>query len=138
MPYDPPTRAPEPAGPPIEPPWRGETYYEMAALKASPWDWKVSTYIFIAGLAGSAQIIATVADLAGGERARGIVRRGRHLALLAPLVGGPLLIADLHTPQRWYNMLRIFRRTSPMSIGTYVLSTFTLSSAAAALLPEKA
>ncbi|MGA7260526.1 MAG: NrfD/PsrC family molybdoenzyme membrane anchor subunit [Stellaceae bacterium] len=42
----------------------------------------------------------------------------------AAVVGGPLLIIDLHTPQRWYNMLRIFRTTSPMSIGTWVLMSF--------------
>src|SRR6185437_6866148 len=35
------------------------TYYDQPALKASPWGWKVSTYIFVSGLAGSAQIIAT-------------------------------------------------------------------------------
>ena len=123
MPYDAPPSSPGGA-------WRGETYYGLPALKASPWDWKVSAYIFIAGLAGSAQIIATAADLFGGARARGVVSRGRHLALLAPAVGGPLLIADLHTPQRFYNMFRIFRGTSPMSIGTYVLSGFSLFSIA--------
>ena len=53
------------------------------------------------------------------------MRRGRYLALLAPLLGAPLLIYDLHTPQRFYNMLRIFRRTSPMSIGTWVLMGFS-------------
>jgi formate-dependent nitrite reductase membrane component NrfD len=107
-------------------PWRGETYYGLPSLKRSPWDWKVSAYIYVAGLSGSAQIIATAADLAGGPQAQGIVRRGRYLSLLAPAIGGPLLIADLHTPQRFYNMLRIFRATSPMSIGTYVFSAFSL------------
>ena len=32
--------------------WRGDTYYGLPSVKASPWDWKVSAYIFIAGLAG--------------------------------------------------------------------------------------
>jgi protein NrfD len=43
---------------------------------------------------------------------------------LATVLGGPLLIIDLHTPQRWYNVLRIFRQTSPMSIGTWGLVSF--------------
>jgi formate-dependent nitrite reductase membrane component NrfD len=34
------------------------------------------------------------------------------------------LIRDLHTPSRWYNMLRIFRPTSPMSIGSWTLAAF--------------
>ena len=49
---------------------------------------------------------------------------GRAIALAGAIVGGILLIIDLHTKQRFYNMLRIFRPTSPMSIGTYVLMGF--------------
>ena len=105
------------------------TYYEQPALKPSPWGWMVSGYMSIAGLAGSAQILATAADLAGGGHYNAIVRNGRYLALAGTVIGGPLLIADLHTPQRFYNMLRIFRPTSPMSIGTYVLLGFASCSA---------
>jgi formate-dependent nitrite reductase membrane component NrfD len=101
------------------------TYYEQPALKPSLWGWLVSGYISIGGIAGSAQILAAAADLAGDGRYRVIVRNGRYLALAGAAVGAPLLIADLHTPQRFYNMLRIFRPTSPMSIGTYVLLGFS-------------
>lgn len=121
-----------PETPPARAGYQGETYYQRPALKASPFDWKVSAYIFVGGLAGASQLVATVADLAGGGRHGRVVRNGRYLALLGALAGAPLLIADLHTPQRWYNMLRIFRRTSPMSIGTWVLSTFGLFSAVTA------
>lgn len=117
--------------------WQGETYYGLPSIKQSPWDWKVSVYIFIAGLAGSAQVIGTAADLVGGMSARGTVRRARHLALLGPAIGAPLLVADLHTPKRFYNMLRIFRPTSPMSIGTYVLSSFSVFSVAAAVADDE-
>jgi formate-dependent nitrite reductase membrane component NrfD len=104
------------------------TYYDQPQLKKSHWGGRVASYIFIAGLSGSAQLIATAADLAGGEREQGVVERGRHIALVAVVLGPPLLIWDLHTPERFYNMLRIFRRTSPMSIGTYILSSFSLFS----------
>lgn len=100
------------------------TYYDQPALKPSSYGWKVSAYIFVGGLGGSAQILATLADLADGERFAEIVRNGRYLALAGAAVGAPLLIFDLHTPQRFYNMLRIFRSTSPMSIGSYVLVGF--------------
>lgn len=106
------------------------TYYDQPALKPSFWGWKVSAYIFIGGMSGAAQIIATTADLAGAERYRTVVRDGRFLALAGAALGAPLLIADLHTPQRFYNMLRIFRPTSPLSIGTYVLTGFTALSTA--------
>jgi formate-dependent nitrite reductase membrane component NrfD len=105
------------------------TYYEQPALKPSPWGWMVSGYMSIAGLAGSAQVLATAADLAGGGKHSTIIRNGRYLAVAGAAIGAPLLIADLHTPQRFYNMLRIFRPTSPMSIGTYVLLGFAGCSA---------
>jgi formate-dependent nitrite reductase membrane component NrfD len=105
------------------------TYYDQPALKPSTWGWLVSGYMAIAGLAGSAQILATAADLAGGDRYSAMVRNGRYLALVGAAAGAPLLIADLHTPRRFYNMLRIFRSTSPMSIGTYVLLGFSGCSA---------
>jgi protein NrfD len=109
------------------------TYYDQPQLKPSHYGMPVALYIFIAGLSGASQMIATAADLAGGERNRGLVRRGRYISLLAVGLGPPLLIWDLHTPQRFYNMLRIFRGTSPMSIGTYVLSGFALFSSATAM-----
>jgi protein NrfD len=106
----------------------GVTYYDQPQLKPSLYGWRVALYIFVAGLSGGSQMLAAAADLFGGERSRGIVRRGRTLALLAVAAGPGLLIADLHYPRRFYNMLRIFRPTAPMSIGTYVLSTFSLFS----------
>ena len=111
------------------------TYYDQPQLKKSHWGARVALYIFIAGVSGGAQLIATAADLAGDDQNGGVVRRGRHIALLAVVFGPPLLIWDLHTPRRFYNMLRIFRRTSPMSIGTYVLSGFSLLSIVTAAAP---
>lgn len=110
-------------------PYGGESYYGLAPLKPAPWAWKVSTYLFVSGLAGAAQVIAAAADRAGGTQARPIVRDARIMAAAGGLVGAVLLVADLRTPQRWYNMLRIFRPTSPMSIGTYLLSSFGAATA---------
>jgi protein NrfD len=112
--------------------YRGPTYYGQPALKPSPWTWEVATYMFLAGLGGSAQILATAADLLGGPGARSVVRHGRYLAVASSVLGAPLLISDLKTPGRWYNMLRIFRATSPTSIGSYILTTFGGASALAA------
>ncbi|MBV8592222.1 MAG: polysulfide reductase NrfD [Acetobacteraceae bacterium] len=60
---------------------------------------------------------------------RSLVRRGRYLSLIGTGIGPVLLIIDLHTPRRFYNMLRIFKPTSPMSIGSYILSVFSVFSA---------
>ncbi len=101
-----------------------ETYYDRPALKPSLYGWRVALYMFVGGMAGAAQILATVADLLGVQGGAHVILTGRALALAGAILGGVLLILDLHTKQRFYNMLRIFRATSPMSIGTYVLLGF--------------
>jgi len=104
--------------------YRGETYYGRPVLKPSPYGQLIASYLFVGGIAGASQIIATVADWTGDRRNRFITRAGRYLSLAGILASPLFLIADLRTPERWYNMLRIFRRTSPMSIGSWTLSAF--------------
>src|SRR5437588_2100493 len=114
-------------------PYHGETYYGRPALKATTYHWLVTLYLFVGGLAGTAQLVSTLADLGNGKRNRSLVRAGRYLGFAGALLSPVLLTADLHTPSRWYNMLRIFRRTSPMSIGSWVLFAFGGLSTVAAL-----
>ena len=102
--------------------WDGPTYYGRPQLKPAPFDnGLVGGYIFLAGLSGSSSLLSAIADLVGGPGARRVVRQGRRLALLAPTLGSPLLIKDLHTPKRFYNMMRVFKPRSPMSVGTWIL-----------------
>ena len=104
--------------------WQGQTYYGRSQLKAAPFNvYAVGGYIFLAGLSGGAMIVSTIAEQAGHRD--GVGRRGRFLSVLAPTIGSALLVWDLHTPQRFMNMMRIAKRTSPMSIGTWILLSFT-------------
>lgn len=122
------------------PEWDGRSYYGRQQLKPAPFNNAlVGTYVFLAGLSGAAQVLSTLIDLTHGRRAGGTVRRGRFLSLLAPTVGALGLITDLHTPQRFYNMLRVFKTTSPMSFGSWILVGFGAGStltAAAQLLAD--
>lgn len=104
--------------------YEGPTYHGQPALKASSYGALVWGYTWLAGLAGSAQLLATLGDVSGRQDLRGMVRQGRTMAAFLTLLGAGLLVADLHTPQRFYQMLRIFRSSSPMSIGNYLLTSF--------------
>ncbi len=104
--------------------YRGETYYGLPPIKSSYYGWLIVAYFFIGGLASPLPFIANIVDLFGRKQDRGVVRAGRYIALLGALISPVLLIGDLHTPRRWYNMLRIYRRTSAMSIGAWALATF--------------
>jgi hypothetical protein len=49
-------------------------------------------------------------------------------------VGTLCLILDLHTPNRFYNMLRLVKTTSPMSLGSWGLIGFSIMSSVTAAL----
>jgi protein NrfD len=106
--------------------YSGQTYYGRRQLKPAPFnEFLVGGYVFLAGLSGAAQMLATVLDF-GPDRGNGpTVRNGRLLSLLAPTIGSVCLIYDLHTPKRFYNMLRLVKTTSPMSLGTWALVAFS-------------
>jgi formate-dependent nitrite reductase membrane component NrfD len=107
------------------------TYHDQPALKPSLYGWTVALYIFVGGLSGGIQILVTAIDVMKIPDAATLILSGRAIALAGAILGGILLIIDLHTKHRFYNMLRIFRPTSPMSIGTYVLMSFGFWSFAA-------
>jgi formate-dependent nitrite reductase membrane component NrfD len=110
-----------------------ETYHNQPALKAPHWRWLVITYFFLGGMAGGTQVIASLCDLCGHRRDRPLVRIGRYFALAAVTVCPILLILDLMRPDRFYNMLRVFKLRSPMSLGTWILTTFSTVSGLAAV-----
>jgi formate-dependent nitrite reductase membrane component NrfD len=114
--------------------YQGETYYDQPPIKPTHYGWVIVTYLFIGGLAGGAQWIATLADWVGDSDDQAVVRAGRYIALLGALASPALLIADLHKPERWYNMLRIARlKTSAMSLGAWTLSAFGVLSGISAV-----
>lgn len=119
-------------------PYGGETYYGLPGLKPGHYKWLIAGYLWVGGMTGAAAVLAAVADFVGSAADRDVVRIGRYLALAGGIVSPVLLIVDLHTPQRFFNMLRIFRRTSAMSIGVYILTPFGVFGglAAAAQLAE--
>src|SRR4051812_49970375 len=65
--------------------------------------------------------MAAGADLTGAARLRRACWLGSFGALLASLV---LLVADLGRPERFHHMLRVVKPTSPMSVGTWILSAY--------------
>lgn len=106
-------------------------YYSRPILKEPVWTPEVGVYFFAGGLAGASAGLAFVSRLVGN---RTLARRALLGALAGIAVSPPLLIVDLGRPERFLHMLRVFKPTSPMSIGTWVLTAFggTLASAAAA------
>jgi len=95
------------------------SYYGLPVIKAPHWKWLVILYFFLGGLAGGSATIATIADLFSKDRA--LVRASRYLSLAAVLPCPPLLVLDLGRPERAFNMFRVVKLKSPMSLGSWAL-----------------
>ena len=107
-------------------------YHGLPLLKGPVWTWEVPTYFFVGGAAGAAAVLSAAAQLAGADEK--LVRDARWIAAAGATLSTPLLIADLGRPERFLNMLRVFKLQSPMSVGAWTLAVFgTASSASAAV-----
>jgi formate-dependent nitrite reductase membrane component NrfD len=112
------------ARPPVpypQDPSKEPSYYDVSPLKSPPWKWEIAGYFFLGGLSAGAYAISRMAECHGGERYRDVTRVGAWTALLSFLPCPPLLIHDLGDPKRFHHMLRIFKPSSPMSLGTWTL-----------------
>jgi hypothetical protein len=123
-----------PSGSPFPEAGAEHGYYGLPIVKAPVWTWEVPLYFFVGGAAGASSLIALAAQLSGASPA--LVRDARWIAAIGAAASGPLLILDLGRPERFLNMLRVFKLQSPMSVGAWTLSLFGTASAAAAMGEE--
>lgn len=100
-------------------------YYGVPPIKKPHWKWEIVLYFFLGGVASGAYTIATFAEVYGDGRYRNLIRAGRYIALPCLMISPLLLIKDLGKPSRFFNMLRIFKIKSPMSMGTWGLVAFS-------------
>jgi len=96
-------------------------YYGEPVVRPPVWTWEIPVYFFVGGAAGMAPLIACSA----------LVLRQTELAYVALWIAGMgaivspiLLIMDLGRPRLFLNMLRVFKRQSPMSVGAWILVFF--------------
>jgi DMSO reductase anchor subunit len=106
------------------------SYYGRPILKEVPWKSDIPAYFFLGGLSAGASMLGAGADLTG----RPALRRSMRLAAGSSLAGGTyFLIHDLGRPGRFVNMLRVFRPTSPMNMGSWLLAAYGPLAGTAAL-----
>jgi hypothetical protein len=97
------------------------SYYGRPIVKAPVWKHDIPAYLFTGGLAAGSSMLAAGADLTGRPAMR---RAGRLTALAALGASTYFLVNDLGRPARFHHMLRVAKPTSPMSMGTWILSAF--------------
>ena len=99
------------------------SYYGNSIINPPVWEeLNIAGYLFAGGLAGASSLIAAGADVTGRSR---LARRSRLCASAAIGVSLLALIRDLGRPARFINMLRVFKPSSPMSVGTWILVAYS-------------
>jgi formate-dependent nitrite reductase membrane component NrfD len=113
------------------------TYYDRPVLKEPVWIWAVPAYFYAGGVAGAAATLGAAASTSGVEELEVLERRCRALAAAGTLAGTALLIHDLGRPERFLNMLRVVRPSSPLNLGSWLLSAATTTAVVAAVAARR-
>ncbi|MFE9836577.1 NrfD/PsrC family molybdoenzyme membrane anchor subunit [Streptomyces sp. NPDC005551] len=99
-----------------------ESYYGRPVIKAPSWEPRdIAGYFFLGGLAGAGSVFAAGAQLTGRTATATALKVS---SLAAVSLSGAALVHDLGRPDRFVNMLRVFKPTSPMSVGSWLLSAY--------------
>jgi formate-dependent nitrite reductase membrane component NrfD len=85
------------------------SYYGRPIVKEPVWQPEIPCYFFTGGIAGGCAVLHGVAKLLGQER---LGRTALYVGAVADAVSPLLLISDLGRPERFLNMLRMFKVTS--------------------------
>jgi formate-dependent nitrite reductase membrane component NrfD len=107
------------------------SYYGRPVLKEPVWKQEIPWYLFTGGLGGASAVLSAAARITGNER---LARRSIYIGAASDAVSPLLLIADLGRPERFLNMLRVFKVTSPMSVGSWILGVSSSASSLSAFL----
>ena len=113
------------------------SYYGRQILKTPVWNWMIAAYLFAGGLSAGSAMLAAGADLTGRPQLAKVSRIGSLVSILASLY---FLVGDLGRPERFHHMLRVAKPSSPMSMGTWILTAYgpgPVVAAAAELMPKR-
>jgi formate-dependent nitrite reductase membrane component NrfD len=103
--------------PPAEP----RSYYGRPVIKEPVWTAEIPAYFFAGGMAAACAPLALGASLSGNPA---LARSASGVALAGAALSPVLLVSELGRPERFLNMLRLVKPTSPMSVGVWVLGAF--------------
>jgi len=108
-----------------------ESYYGRPILKEPTWKREIPWYFYTGGIGGASSVLHGLARLTGNTP---LARTSLYIGAAADAVSPLLLIKDLGRPERFLNMFRVFKVTSPMSVGSWILLVSGSASNTAAVL----
>ncbi len=114
-------------------------YSTGPVTKAPDWHALVAWDLLLNSLATGLFLVAALGELAAPAVFTAVAKVAYPVALVFLLTDLLLLVLDLGDPWRFHHMLRVFKPSSPMSLGTWCLTIYSLPltvAAGLALLPE--
>ncbi|PVZ06861.1 NrfD/PsrC family molybdoenzyme membrane anchor subunit [Actinomycetospora cinnamomea] len=100
----------------------GSSYYGLPVLNQVTWETTdIGGYLYLGGLAGASSVLAAGAELTDRPV---LARATRASALGAVGLSLVALIHDLGRPERFLHMLRVAKPSSPMNVGSWLLTVY--------------
>jgi hypothetical protein len=109
-------------------------YAARPVTKAPEWHRLVAFDLLFNNLAAGIFLVAALGELAAPVVFAGLARASYPAALVLLLVDLLFLVFDLGDPWRFHHMLRVFKPSSPMSLGTWCLTIYSFPLTLAAAL----
>src|ERR1700728_767312 len=118
--------------PPSPEPGGQSGYADMTVTKVPGWHGIIAWDALLNGMATGLFLAAAISELAAPAVFLHVAKVAYPVALVLLLIDLGLLVLDLGDPFRFHHMLRVFKPGSPMSLGTWSLTIFSLPLTAAA------
>jgi Ni/Fe-hydrogenase subunit HybB-like protein len=101
-------------------------YLETEVTKAPNWHGLVTLDLLFNNLTTGLFVVSAVGELARPGLIGPVARLAYSIALALLLADLLCLVLDLGNPTRFHHMLRVFKPTSPMSLGAWSLAAYSL------------
>jgi len=102
-----------------------DAYKDVPILQPPTWNNDIAIYFLLGGVSSGAFVLGTLLDAAGTKESR-LARAAKFVSFGTMLLCPPFLIHDLGRRTRFHHMLRIFKPSSPMNLGSWTLTAHGL------------
>jgi Ni/Fe-hydrogenase subunit HybB-like protein len=101
-------------------------YADKPTTKEAPWHALVVWDLLFNNLAAGSFLVSAIGELVAPNSFRSVANIAYPIALVFLIADLACLVIDLGDPWRFHHMLRVFKPSSPMSLGTWCLTAFSL------------
>ncbi|MEO6457480.1 MAG: NrfD/PsrC family molybdoenzyme membrane anchor subunit [Chloroflexia bacterium] len=99
-----------------------DAYRGVPFLKQPVWKNEIAAYFFLGGVSAGSALLGSVAELVGGPAHRKFAHTAHYVSFVTFLPCPLLLIDDLGVPAKFHHMLRVFKPSSPMNLGSWAFA----------------